>query len=46
MEFSSNNGIGLDEGALYVTSLGQLELFAGANITFDGNKGKYVLRKS
>lgn len=42
MEFSNNSGIGVDEGALYVTSLGQLELFDGANITFDGNKGRYV----
>ncbi len=42
MEFISNNGVGVDEGAVYVTSLGQLELFAGANITFDGNVGRCV----
>ena len=39
MRFSKNNGLGLDGGALYVTSLGQLELFAGADMVFQGNKG-------
>ena len=39
MHFSDNDGGGIDGGAVYVTSLGQLELFRGANITFTGNTG-------
>ena len=39
MHFSENNGANIDGGAVYVTSLGQLELFRGANVTFSGNTG-------
>lgn len=39
MHFSNNDGAGIDGGAMYVTSLGQLELFSGANITFTDNTG-------
>lgn len=39
MHFLENNGAGIDAGAMYITSLGQLELFMGANITFTGNTG-------
>jgi hypothetical protein len=39
IEFIENNGAGLDGGAMYLTSLGQLVLFAGASITFDRNMG-------
>lgn len=42
--FSSNSNTGsLDGGALYVTSLGQLELTAGATLTFHNNSGTLVL---
>ena len=39
IQFIENNGAGLDGGAMYLTSLGQLVLFAGARITFDRNMG-------
>ena len=39
MHFVDNNGASIDGGAMYITSLGQLELFRGANITFTGNTG-------
>lgn len=43
IHFFDNNGASIDGGAVYVTSLGQLELFRGANITFTRNTGMYVL---
>ena len=39
IQFIENNGAGIDGGAMYLTSLGQLVLFAGASITFDKNMG-------
>ena len=39
IHFSDNNGASIDGGAVYVTSLGQLELFRGANMTFTRNTG-------
>lgn len=39
MHFNNNDGAGIDGGAMYITSLGQLELFRGANITFTDNTG-------
>ena len=39
MHFDDNNGANIDGGAMYITSLGQLELFKGANISFTGNTG-------
>ena len=39
IRFIGNNGAGLDGGAMYFTSLGQMVLNAGANITFDRNMG-------
>lgn len=37
-----NDGVRIDGGAMYLTSLGQLELFRGTNITFQGNTGMWV----
>ena len=42
ISFIENNGAGIDGSAVYVTSLGQLKLFRGANITFTGNTGVLV----
>ena len=42
IHFIGNDGDSIDGGALYVTSLGQLVLFRGANITFQNNTGVYV----
>ena len=39
IQFIENNGAGIDGGAMYLTSLGQLVLFAGASIMFDRNTG-------
>ena len=39
MYFIANDGIGINGGALYLTSLGQLLLSKGANFTFRGNNG-------
>ena len=39
LNFVDNNGAGIDGSAVYITSLGQLQLFSGANITFSGNIG-------
>lgn len=39
IHFIENDGGGIDGGALYLTSLAQLVLFPGANITFDRNMG-------
>jgi len=39
MHFNNNDGAGIDGGAMYITSLGQLELLSGANITFTDNIG-------
>lgn len=39
MEFVENNGAGIDGGALYLTSLSQLVLSPGANLTFTNNTG-------
>ena len=42
--FSSNSNTGsLDGGAVYITSLGQMELTHGASITFFKNSGTLVL---
>jgi len=39
MHFVANDGAGINGGALYLTSLGQLLLLQGANFTFKENKG-------
>lgn len=39
IHFIENDGVGIDGGGLYLTSLGQLVLSPGANITFDRNTG-------
>ena len=39
IEFVENNGAGIDGGALYLTSLSQVVLSPGANLTFEGNMG-------
>ena len=39
MHFYGNDGAGIDGGAMYITSFGQMEMFKGANITFTGNTG-------
>lgn len=39
MHFIENNGAAIDGGAMYLTSLSQMVLSPGANITFDGNMG-------
>lgn len=40
ISFVSNDGSVRDSGALYATSLGQLQLFQGANVSFENNTGK------
>lgn len=41
--FANNSNTGsLDGGALYVTSLGQMELKEGATLSFINNSGTYV----
>ena len=43
LRFSSNSNTGsLDGGALYLTSLGQLELAEGASLSFINNNGTLV----
>ena len=39
IHFISNDGSGIGGGALYLTSMAQLQLFQGANLTFEGNTG-------
>jgi hypothetical protein len=39
IEFVENNGAGIDGGALYLTSLSQMVLSPGANLTFERNMG-------
>jgi len=39
MHFVSNDGVGINGGAMYLASLGQLFLSQGANFTFEGNEG-------
>ena len=39
INFVANDGLGMGGGALYVTSMAQLQLFQGANLTFEGNTG-------
>ena len=39
MLFVENNGAGIDGGALYLTSLSQMVLSPGANLTFEKNMG-------
>ena len=39
INFIANDGLGMGGGALYVTSMAQLRLFQGANLTFEGNTG-------
>ena len=39
INFKANDGLGMGGGALYVTSMAQLQLFEGANLTFEGNMG-------
>jgi len=39
INFIANDGLGMGGGALYVTSMAQLQLFQGANLTFEGNTG-------
>lgn len=39
IHFVENNGGGIDGGALYLTSLGQMVLSPGANLTFERNMG-------
>ena len=41
MHFVANDGAGINGGAMYLTSLGQLLLSQGANFTFEGNNGMY-----
>ena len=40
LNFSRNGNTVFDSGALYVTSLGQVELFPGARMNFSNNNGK------
>lgn len=40
MYFINNGNPGLDGGAIYSTSLGQIQLTNGSKIQFDGNSGK------
>ena len=40
LNFLRNGNVALDSGALYVTSLGQVELFPGARMNFTSNSGK------
>ena len=42
INFVANDGLGLGGGALYVISMAQLQLFQGANLTFEGNTGVWV----
>ena len=39
VRFLGNNGAGIDGGALYLTSLSQVVLSPGANLTFEHNMG-------
>ena len=39
MHFVANDGLGINGGALYLASLGQLLLSKGANFTFEENSG-------
>ena len=39
MHFVANDGGGINGGAMYLASLGQLLLSQGANFTFEGNSG-------
>ncbi len=39
LHFTKNFANGIDGGATYITSFGQLELFEGANVTFIDNSG-------
>ena len=39
IEFNSNDGAGIDGGALYLTSHSQVELHRGADLVFKGNQG-------
>ena len=39
LHFIENDGAAIDGGAMYLTSLSQMVLSPGANITFDGNMG-------
>ena len=39
IHFMKNDGVGIDGGAVYLTSLSQMVLYRGANISFDRNMG-------
>jgi len=36
---AGNNEVGTEGGALYIASMAYLQLFQGANLTFEGNRG-------
>lgn len=40
MYFIDNGNVGVDGGAIYSTSLGQIQLANGSRVRFDGNAGK------
>ena len=39
INFIANNEVGTEGGALYIASMAYLQLFQGANLTFEGNRG-------
>ncbi len=39
MQFVGNGGGALNAGAVYLTSLAQIELFGGSSFFFEGNAG-------